>query len=110
MNEESSLEVSESNEKHDSRSENAITFEVSSWSKVSDEDSESRLSIFLVGEEDESSCLVSLMWLEECKLEEELEVSNDEGISMNSGGIPFLEMGEMSIEDNEWSEEVSRKH
>ena len=46
LNEESSLEVSESNENIDFRSKNAITFEVSSWSKVSDEDSESRFSIF----------------------------------------------------------------
>ena len=29
---------------------------------------------------------------------------------MNSGGTSFLEMGEISIEENEWSEEVSRKH
>ena len=29
---------------------------------------------------------------------------------MNSGGVPFSEMGEISIEENEWSEEVSRKH
>ena len=29
---------------------------------------------------------------------------------MNSGGIRFSEMGEISIEENEWSEEVSRKH
>ena len=28
---------------------------------------------------------------------------------MNSCGILFLEMGEISIEENEWSEEVSRK-
>ena len=61
LNEDSSLEVSESNETHDSRSENEITFEVSSWSKVSEEHSESRLSIFSVDEKDESLDLVSLM-------------------------------------------------
>ena len=38
------------------------------------------------------------------------EASEDEEILMNSGGITFLEMGEISIEENEWSEKVSRKH
>ena len=38
------------------------------------------------------------------------EVSEDEGISMNSGVIPFLEIGEISIEENDWNEEVSTKH
>ena len=51
---------------------------------------------------------VSLEWswnsVESC------EVLEIEGISMNSGGIIFLEIGEISIEENEWSEEVSRKH
>ena len=69
LNEESSLQVSESNEKHDSKIENAIKFEVSSWSKVSDEDYESRFSIFLVNEKDDSLELFSLMWLEEWELE-----------------------------------------
>ena len=63
LNKESSLEVSESNEKHDSGSKNVIIFEVSSWSKVSDEDSESRFSIFSVDEKDDSSNLVSLTCL-----------------------------------------------
>ena len=39
------------------------------------------------------------MWLGEWKLVEELEVSEDEGISMNSGGISFSEMGEILIEE-----------
>ena len=63
LNEEISLEVSESNEKHDSRSENSIAFEFSSWTWNSDEDSESRFQTFLVDEKDESSELVSLMFL-----------------------------------------------
>ena len=29
---------------------------------------------------------------------------------MNSGGVTFLEVGAISIEENEWNEEVSRKH
>ena len=29
---------------------------------------------------------------------------------MNSDGITFLEMGEISMEENEWSENVSRKN
>ena len=45
LNEESSLEVLASNEKNDSR-KNAIIFEVWSWIKVSDEDSESRFLFF----------------------------------------------------------------
>ena len=39
----------------------------------------------------------------------ETEVSADGGISMNSEGITFSEMGEISIEENEWSEEDSRE-
>ena len=50
LREEISLEVSESNEKHDSRSERAFALEASSWSRVSDEGSESRFSIFSVDE------------------------------------------------------------
>ena len=71
MNGKSLLKGSESNEKHDSRSENKIKFEVSSWSKDLDEDSESKLSIFLIDVKDKSLDLVSLMWREEWKLEEE---------------------------------------
>ena len=65
MNKDSSLKLSESNEKHDFIIENGIKFDFSSWSRVSDKDSESRLPIFSVDEKDESLDLISLMWLEE---------------------------------------------
>ena len=41
---------------------------------------------------------------------DDVEVSELEGISTNSDWIAFLEIGEISIEENERSEEVSRKH
>ena len=62
---------------HDSRSENVIIFEVSSWIKVSYEDYDSMFSIFPVDETDDSLELVSLMWLEGWEVEEVLEVLNE---------------------------------
>ena len=61
LNEKSTLQISETNENNDSRNESSIMFEVSSWSKISDEDSELRFSTFSIYEKDEALDLISLM-------------------------------------------------
>ena len=87
--------------------------------------SEIALSECIVSFEDEASLTegeskdigflgkVSMEWgLNSRKLDsgESSEVPEDERISMDSGGIPFLEIGKISIEENNWTEEVYRKH